>query len=181
MALVWIHEHAEEYHFDLDRVGLYGYSAGGHLVSLVATLADEPWERVQDTTTWDQNDGRWKQIPSITAVCAGGPPTDFRNMPPESLALSYFLGGTRKQMPSTYIAASPICFASAEDPVFKIIHGEEDVLVALSNATDFHQALLDANVDSMLQTLPNKGHLMAFFSGQLTDGVIGFFTERLKP
>ncbi|MCC9599384.1 alpha/beta hydrolase [Stieleria sp. JC731] len=179
-ALVWIAEHAKEHHFDLNRVGLYGYSAGGHLVSLVATLADESWERVRHTTNWEEKDPRWQKLPKIQAVCAGGPPTDFRNMPPDSQALSYFLGGSRNEKPETYIAASPICFASSADPCFKIIHGEEDVLVALSNATDFHQALIDAKVDCSLQTMPGKGHLMAFFSPTLTDGLVRFFTHQFE-
>ncbi|WP_149497601.1 alpha/beta hydrolase [Roseiconus lacunae] len=179
-ALVWLSEHADRYRFDLNRVGLYGYSAGGHLVSLVATLCDEPWERVRHSTRWEENDPRWKKLPAIQAVCAGGPPTDFRNMPPESLALAYFLGGSRKEKPETYVAASPICFASKNDPTFKIIHGEKDVLVALSNATDFHQALLDAKAKSSLQTMPNKGHMMAFFSPQLTKGMLIFFDRELR-
>ena len=179
-ALVWIHDHAKEHHFDLNRVGLYGYSAGGHLVSLVGTLADEPWQRVQTTTNWKRRDPRWKRLPSIRAVCVGGPPTDFRNMPPDSRALAYFLGGSPSEVPETYTAASPICFASSDDPSFKIIHGQEDNLVSISNSTDFNKALRDASVDVSFETLPGKGHMLTFFSPKLTQWMTTFFVQELQ-
>lgn len=35
-ALQWVREHAEEYHIDPDKVGMIGFSAGGHLVMSTA-------------------------------------------------------------------------------------------------------------------------------------------------
>ena len=101
-ALVWISRNAERYHLDSQQVGLYGYSAGGHLVSLVATLGDESWDRLSATTHWERNDPRWKELPMIRAVCAGGPPTDFRDLPPDNTTLAYFLGGSRREKPDVY-------------------------------------------------------------------------------
>ena len=178
-ALVWVSENAKTYSFDPQRVGLYGYSAGGHLVSLVATTVDEPWQRVRRTTSWKQDDERWSKIPRIQAVCIGGPPTDFRYLPPDNTALSFFLGGTRRELPDVYAAASPICFTSAKDPPFQIIHGEADGIVPVKNAKDFHKALVDANVDASLETLPGKGHLLSFISPKLTHWMLAFFEEQL--
>ena len=45
-AIRWVHAHAEEYRIDPERVYLIGQSAGGQLVSLVATLGDGPFPRV---------------------------------------------------------------------------------------------------------------------------------------
>ena len=39
-ALQWVREHAEEYHINPDKVGLMGFSAGGHLVMLAACFKD---------------------------------------------------------------------------------------------------------------------------------------------
>ncbi|MEI6526387.1 MAG: alpha/beta hydrolase [Planctomycetota bacterium] len=36
-ALRWLSEHAQEYHIDPDKLGVWGYSAGGHLAALLAT------------------------------------------------------------------------------------------------------------------------------------------------
>ena len=181
-ALLWIAQNAEEYCFDLDRVGLYGYSAGGHLVSLVATLADEPWDKVRLTTSWPKDDPRWKEVPSISAVCIGGPPTDFRSLPPDNTSLAFFLGGSRRELPDVYTAASPICFTSPKDPPFQIIHGEADGIVAVGNSKDFYQALVDSQVNASIKTLPQKGHFLAFISPKLTDWMLRFFKEQLsKP
>ena len=39
-ALQWVREHAEEYHVDPDKVGMMGFSAGGHLVMSTACFSD---------------------------------------------------------------------------------------------------------------------------------------------
>lgn len=180
-ALVWITQHAKEYSFDPQRVGLYGYSAGGHLVSLVATLADEPWDTVRRTTSWSQDDVRWKAIPAIGAVCIGGPPTDFRSLPLDNTSLAFFLGGSRRELPNVYVAASPICFTSPKDPPFQIIHGEADGIVSIDNSKEFHRALVKSRVDASIETLPKKGHFLTFISPQLTDWMLSFFEKQLSP
>lgn len=178
-ALVWIVDQAQRFGFDLDRVGLYGYSAGGHLALMVATVADESWQRVEPTTHWSREDGRWDKLPKIAAVCIGGPPTDFRDLPPDNTALSYFLGGSRRECPEVYEAASPICFASPGDPPIQIIQGEADGIVPAKNSRLYHQALVRSGVDASLQTLPGTGHLFAFLSPKLTEWMLGFFDQKL--
>src|SRR5262249_29286391 len=39
-AIRWLHAHAREYHVDESRIYLIGQSAGGHMVSLAATLGE---------------------------------------------------------------------------------------------------------------------------------------------
>lgn len=41
-AYNWVAEHAEEYHFDLDHVGISGDSAGGYYVLLTAAIMTQP-------------------------------------------------------------------------------------------------------------------------------------------
>ncbi|WP_161604519.1 alpha/beta hydrolase [Roseiconus nitratireducens] len=178
-ALVWITRHAQEYSLDLDRVGLFGYSAGGHLVSLLGTLADEPWETVQNTTTWPQADSRWDEIPTIRAVCAGGPPTNFQNLPPGNSALAYFLGGTRQEVPEVYSAASPLHHASNGDPPFQLVHGEADGIVPVEGSQAFHQGLTEVGVNASLKVLPKNGHLLAFINPQMTEAMVRFFVQQL--
>ena len=45
-AIRWVHAHADDFHLDLDRFYLIGQSAGGHLVSLAATLGDGRFGRM---------------------------------------------------------------------------------------------------------------------------------------
>src|SRR5205085_10355292 len=44
-AIRWVHAHADKYPLDPDRIFLIGMSAGGHLVSLAATLGEGPFPR----------------------------------------------------------------------------------------------------------------------------------------
>jgi hypothetical protein len=56
-AIRWVHAHAAEYHVDPNRIYLIGQSAGGHMVSLVATLGEGPYKRVGGWDT-DRDDTR---------------------------------------------------------------------------------------------------------------------------
>ena len=47
-AIRFVHAHADEYSIDINRIYLIGQSAGGHLVSLAATLGDGPWPAPAD-------------------------------------------------------------------------------------------------------------------------------------
>jgi hypothetical protein len=136
---------------DLDRLGMFGYSAGGHLSALVAALADEPIAIRAAASDWSETDARWKQLPTIHAVCAGGPPCDFRSLPIDNTSLAYFLGGSRREKSAAYIAASPAAHISSSDPVTQIIHGDSDLLVPIAGSRQFHQAQLAAGVDSRLE------------------------------
>lgn len=50
-ALQWVREHAEEYHVNPDKVGMIGFSAGGHLVMSAACYHDVDFLQRQGITT----------------------------------------------------------------------------------------------------------------------------------
>src|SRR5262245_48919490 len=64
-AIRWVHAHADRYPIDPDRIFLIGMSAGGHLVSLAATLGDGPFPRT----------GGWEKHPNTIrgAISLSGP------------------------------------------------------------------------------------------------------------
>jgi triacylglycerol lipase len=178
-ALIWIQRERRRYSLDTDRVGLFGYSAGGHLVTLVASLADEPIEVQAGASTWEVDDRRWQLVPKVAAVCAGGPPCDFRILPVANQTLAYFLGGSRGELPDVYRAASPTAHVSAPDPVTQIIHGENDMIVPLRSSQAFHEAQRAAGVDTRLQIMSKQGHLLTFLNPRTGDLVVDFFREVL--
>ena len=178
-ALVWTNEHAEQYALDLNRVGLFGYSAGGHLVSLVSSLADEPITTQATASLWSLSDDRWSKLPTINAVCAGGPPCDFRSIPPTNTSLAYFLGGSRRDKPDVYVAASPTAHISAKDPATQIIHGENDMLVPIAGSQSFHAMQVEMGVDSRLKIMPNQGHMITFMNPKTSEEMIDFFRQIL--
>lgn len=56
-AIRWVHAHADKYPIDTKRVFLIGQSAGGHLVSLAATLGEGPFKKT----------GGWEDRPFLAA------------------------------------------------------------------------------------------------------------------
>lgn len=176
-ALLWMVENAKRFSIDLTRVGLCGYSAGGHLSTLVGSLADEPIQVRASASDWPVEDARWKKLPPIRAVCAGGPPCDFRSIPLTNSSLAYFLGGTRRDLPQVYAAASPTAHVSADDPVTQLIHGESDILVPIEGTKKLHQAQKEAGVDSRFKMMPKQGHMVTFLNPQTSDTMVTFFKE----
>ncbi len=181
-AMVWVHQNGPKLNLNSKQVGLFGYSAGGHLSALLASLADETMVVRAKASNWPVSDARWKQLPKICAVCAGGPPCDFRSLPIDNSAMAYFLGGSRREKPEAYVAASPAAHVSGDDPVTQLFHGEGDALVPLSGTRDFHKSQIKAGIDSRLVVISKQGHMLTFISPTTYQTVVSFFREVfLKP
>lgn len=176
-ALLWTKSHAESWSLDLNRLGVFGYSAGGHLSVLIGSIADEPIEDRLLASHWSRDDKRWQALPKVTAVCAGGPPCDFRTLPIDNTAMSYFLGGSRRQKPEIYRVASPTAHASPADPITQIIHGESDLIVPIKSSRMFHEAQLAAGVDSRMKVINGQGHMITFLNPRTSRLVVEFFSE----
>lgn len=178
-ALLWIKGQSEKLKLDLTRLGVFGYSAGGHLASLVAVLADEPIQKQTRASAWPADDPRWKQLPKIKTVCVGGPPCDFRVLPPANTSMAYFLGGSRQDKPSVYEAASPTANVSAGDPPIQVVHGEKDLLVGVGSSKAFVKELKNAGVTCGLKVIPGQGHMLTFIHPQLKQTMVDWFAKTL--
>ncbi len=173
-AIRWMKASASTYKIDPKRIGAFGYSAGGHLVSLLGTS--------------DETDGLEGDVESevkgfnsrVNAVAAGGAPCEFSWINEDSRLLTYWLGGTRKQIPATYRAASPTTYVSADDPPFFFFHGDSDALVPVESGLELHKRLIDAGVASQHRIAPGGGHLGTFSDLGWMDKAIEFFDENLK-
>ncbi|TWU20434.1 Carboxylesterase NlhH [Novipirellula galeiformis] len=178
-ALVWACENANRFSLDLRRLGLFGYSAGGHLSLLVSLIGDESIETKLATSDWPHDDHRWRKLPAIHAVCVGGPPCDFRNLPPQNTGLAYFLGGSRSEKQRVYEAASPIVHISAADPPVHLIHGDQDSIVPIQNSLRFRDKAKAAGLVCELTTIAGQGHLMTFLNPQTSNAMVEFFDQNL--
>ncbi len=178
-AILYLSDHADELCIDRTRIGLFGYSAGGHLSALVGVMSDETSETQASASAWPLDDSRWSRMPRIAAVCAGGPPCDLRVLPIDSEALSFFLNGTRRQIPETYTAASPAAHVSADDPPMQLIHGAKDLIVPIESSQQFAAALEAVGVTVALTVIENQGHLVTFMHPTTLTQVSKFFSETL--
>ena len=64
-AIRYVHEHAQKYNVDTNRIFLIGQSAGGHMVSLAATLGDGPYPR---TGGWEKSSNDFRAAISVAAA-----------------------------------------------------------------------------------------------------------------
>lgn len=179
-ALAWLGSHADQYGIDTDRVGMFGYSAGGHLTCMIGTLADAEWSDIEATTNWDRADPRWKSIPPLRAIVSGGSPCEFRDLPIDNTAVAYFLGDSRRNLPDVYLAASPTAHASAGDVPTLFIHGTRDVVVPLASSRSLFEAQRAAGVCSEYLPLDGPGHMLTYLHPSTTRAAVGFLTDRLN-
>lgn len=169
-AMHWIHANAAKYRIDTSRIGGFGYSAGAHLVSLLAV--------VQDGDDIDQPHGGPQT--RLAAVACGGLPADLAAYEKSGRLLRQFLGGVRQEMPERYAAASPITHVSAKSPPFFLYHGEWDTLVPISQSENFAARLHAAGVYAELYRLRFRGHIASVLvDGSAIHESIEFLRSRL--
>ncbi len=163
VALDWLNVNAHRYKIDTQRVGVYGYSAGAQMASILAV-------------TNEQN-----HAIKIRAAAVGGTPAEFSWIAPDSNVLTYWLGAPRSKAQGIYRGASPINFVTPDDPPFFLFHGETDWLVPISSPRLLHQSLQQAKVDSKFVPIPSSGHIATFSRMDLMMDVIKFFDQHLQP
>jgi acetyl esterase/lipase len=178
-AMCWLASEQDSLGIDPDRMGLFGYSAGGHLACMIGTLADEPIETRAATSNWDPQDPRLTDLVQPIAVCAGGPPCDFTGIPQASGGLAYFLGGSPAEVPGVYALASPVTHASAGDTPTLFIHGERDAIVPMSSSRVLFDAQRKSGVQSEFVLIEKRGHMFTFIDPKTSESMIAFFRQRL--
>ena len=176
-AIRWVSDHSESLGIDPQRIGIFGYSAGGHLACLIGTLVDESIETQAATSLWPVDDLRLHNSPKPAAICAGGPPCDLMGLPK---GLAFFLGGSPQQIPEVYVAASPLTHASAGDVPTLFIHGLEDSIVPAQCSRSLYQAQRDVGVPSEFLAFEAQGHLLTFLDPRTADSMVDFFRRKLS-
>lgn len=183
-AVRWLREHAKEYNLDADHIGVWGASAGGHLVALLGlTNGDKevegeaggeagssPSSAVQCVVDWfGPMDLRYVAKPGVTDDGANG-------------MVTALVGGTGDLVAANATLASPITHVSKDDVPFLIMHGDKDTLVELRHSEMLDKALHDVGVESTLVVLPGAGHGgKQFGEPKVIQQITEFFEKHLKP
>ncbi len=176
-ALRWLRAHASEYKLDPKRVGVWGASAGGHLVALLGTTG-----RMKEL---EGKDGNLEQSSEVQCVLDWFGPTDFRG--PTALSdnpksvVAALLGGAPSKEKEKAALASPLAHVHKDCPPFLIMHGDQDKLVPLSASKRLAEALEKLNVPVTLVVLEGAGHGgEAFRSDETKQRIEAFFNQHLK-
>jgi acetyl esterase/lipase len=186
-ALRWLRAHAQQYHLDPHRFGVWGDSAGGHLVALLGTTGDvkevegdvggnlDQSSRVQCVVDWfgpTDMSVFWEQADRVENV--------FKSKPDESPITKLF-GAPVAERKDLVRLANPVAFVSKDDPPFLILHGDKDTLVPLAQSEMLADALNAAGVEVHLEVLRGAGHGGPAFASESSRKLIfDFFEKQLK-
>ncbi len=176
-AIRFLRKNADKYHLDPDNFGVWGSSAGGHLVALVGTSGDV--KQLETSAGDDATSSR------VQAVCNWFGPTDLvamggshdRPNSPESK----LVGGPIKEKTELAKQANPITYVTEDDPPFLHMHGDKDPVVPLSQSELLQAALEKTGVPSELVVLKGAGHGGPQFSTpEMREKILTFFQKHLR-
>lgn len=183
-ALRWLRAHAKQYNLNPDRFGVWGSSAGGHLVALLGTSGDVKEFEV----------GLHREFSSrVQCVMDDYGPTDVTQMDAHRLPNgmvhntpqspeSRLVGGDISDPANHPKAArlNPITYVTADDAAFLINHGDQDPLVSHHQSEILYEALRAAGVRVRLNTIKGGGHGAGFGGLELDKLRRDFFEFHLQ-
>jgi acetyl esterase/lipase len=199
-AFAWLHRHAATYGGSPDRLFLVGHSAGGHLVSLLAT--DEQYLRAEGLRR-----SAVRGVVSVSGVyripagpldvrLGGNTALAFRldELVPLRGMIDYPLLGPGFPLrlnvfgpifgddPRVRAAASPVNHVCPGLPPFLILHAEKELPWLTAMAEEFHAALLEQGCDSYLARIAGRNHQSIVFAavdpGDPVGGAITAFVRQ---
>ena len=159
-AVRWIRQHAAQYRVDPNRIGAYGYSAGGPLAALLGLT--------------DSADAANPSISSrVQAVVDLSGISDFTSdHDPDGDALfAALFGGTEAQVPSVWRDASPVYQVKMGQvklgaPPFLIVHGTRDQMVSIHQSEELVEALRKAGATVTFLKVDDDHSLQSMFVRQ---------------
>ena len=182
-AIRWIRANTKWYNFDPDRIGVWGSSAGGHLVAMLGTSGG--------VKELEGELGNAECSSRVQAVCDFFGPSDLLrirepsgsesrvNRRTANSPVAKLLGGPVQEMKEKARSASPVNYVSRDDPPFLIVHGTRDNVVLFGQSEILMKALKKAGVEVTLKPIEGAGHGWRGI-GNTTEDVIKFFDKHLK-
>jgi acetyl esterase/lipase len=177
-AIEYLYQNAAQYNIDESRIALIGFSAGGHLASLIG-LSNNNFEK---SFYYNGKKPQFKITvvldfygPSDLSTLKGNDNTDPRN------PINLLLGGTVAQKPELAKKASPITYIDKKDPPFFIVQGEKDESVNPDQSILLSNLLKNAKIDNQLIIVAGAPHYGVMFdTEQIRGDLMAFLNKYMK-
>lgn len=168
-AIRWVRAHADEYQIDPKRIAVMGFSAGGHLASMAATIYDR--EAYEASDEIDKVSAR----PDFAILC----------YPVITMDSEFTHGGSRKNLLGPEKADDDEFAATvsseknvtADTPPTFLFQTNADTAVPAENATRFFVALRKAGVPAEYHCYQDGPHGVGLYRG---DPVLGTWSGLLS-
>jgi acetyl esterase/lipase len=191
----FIRHHAKDYKIDPERIGIYGFSAGGHLSLVQGTTAGHGRPALLDAVE--------RESSKVQAVAAFFPPTDFLDygepghmalgtgvLKPFRAAFDFHEFHLADKVYATITdeekrveigkKISPFYHVSHDSAPALLFHGDADRLVPIQQSELILGKFKDAGVDAKLVVKPGQGHGWPELNKDLP-AVADWFDAHLKP
>lgn len=202
-AIRWLRANAAQFNFDHTRFGVWGSSAGGHLVALAATSGNAPqlegdvgdnlafWSGVQAGADYFGPTDILNMNLDVTTPPGSAIDHDAWNSP-ESRLIGFDqpdqgvgvlrANFTNPAAPFPFYAAlvtqvNPITWVDASDPPMFLAHGDSDTSVPWRQSLRLHNALDGVGVFNDFRIIPGAGH--GNLGSATTQATLDFFSARL--
>jgi alpha-L-fucosidase 2 len=159
-AIRFVHAHAKQFNIDTKRIFLIGQSAGGHMVSLAATIGDGTFPR---TGGWEKASNDVRAVISVAA-----------NYELTTLSWGNIWTPAAGDAVAARKLASPVNHVSGKTRPLLILHSDNDRSVPIANALLMIDALKKSKAIHTFHRYPRAGHM------GITDEVIKRSLEFIK-
>jgi acetyl esterase/lipase len=175
-AVSYLYDNADKYGFDKNRFVVLGWSAGGHLATMMGlSKNNKVLDFFMPNTT---------QTFNFKAVIDFYGPTDLGILPGIEDAKSpegVLIGAAPLARPDLAKIASPITYVDKNDPPFLIIHGEKDDMVSPKQSKLLHAWLNILGVSNELIIVKDAPHYGTMFDTEdIRKKILDFLKKELK-
>ncbi|HEX7557258.1 MAG TPA: prolyl oligopeptidase family serine peptidase, partial [Leptolinea sp.] len=179
-AIRFLRSHAVDFNLDPDKIGVFGDSAGGHLVSLLG-LADS-------NTTWDTGEylSESSHVQAVVDLYGISDISKVFGHDGSEIWPQVFL--TRDENDPILKQASPLTYVHSSTPPFLIIHGNRDQVVPFEQSQWLYDGLKAAGNSVELIEVKNADHQFVQVGEGLVEPnvpeifkmIVDFFDHHLK-
>lgn len=145
-AIRYIRAHAKQWNIDSNRVGVMGFSAGGHLAASLATMYDKP--------TYKNEFSSQRANPDFSVLVY--PVISMEDQFTHKGSQENLLG--KKASKSLKKSFSPYTLVDSKTSPTFLVHATDDNAVPVANSLSYYQALIDAEVPAEMHIYNDGGH-----------------------